>query len=50
LAIFSYAGMTRRIPIHWTTTSMNPLPIVCLGSSAGGLEALIVFFKRMEPT
>ena len=29
---------------------MNPLQIVCLGSSAGGLEALIVFFKRMAPT
>jgi two-component system CheB/CheR fusion protein len=28
---------------------MNPLQIVCLGSSAGGLEALIAFFKRMQP-
>lgn len=29
--------------------TMPPLKIVCLGSSAGGLTALIDFFKRMAP-
>ena len=28
---------------------MSQLKIVCLGSSAGGLEALIAFFKHMAP-
>lgn len=28
---------------------MTAIPIVCLGSSAGGLTALIAFFKKMAP-
>lgn len=28
---------------------MSPIHVICLGSSAGGLEALIDFFKRMKP-
>ena len=36
--------------LHRTLPGMKQVKIVCLGSSAGGLTALVEFFKHMTPT